>query len=250
LDQHQAAAAVEELQVEGPPPQLVLPSIVVPPHRLLVVGDSVAQLLKPGFADEAPHGLTVQDGGMTFCGAGEAWPQMKIGISIIQDRCADWRTRWTSEATNMNADGTLIVFGVDSYTRYIDGAWRNPCDAEYDQWLQGAFADIMHTMQQFGPVWITLAPYDRATNSFGGPLAQRDAATDCANRDYQAAVASAAPNARAIDLNAFICPTGPDCIKQVDGVTLRPDGLHYKGQGADIVARWLLQQLGVQFPSG
>ena len=77
------------------------------------------------------------------------------------------------------------------------------------------------------------------------PLPQRDAEMDCTNRDYRAAVTAAAPNARIVDLHSFVCPTGPDCVEEVNGVSLRPDGLHYEGPGADIVARWLLTQIGV-----
>ena len=30
----------------------------------------------------------------------------------------------------------------------------------------------------------------------------------------------------------------------IDGIELRPDGLHFEGEGADVIARWLMLQLG------
>ncbi len=247
LDRQQTAAAIQTISASAPAPAMILPATVRPPHRLLVVGDSVMQKLGPGFAREAPDGLMVLDGGMTFCGAGEAFPQMKVGPDVIKDRCADWRTRWTAQATKLQADGTLILFGARSYTRMMDGVLREACDPVYDSWLQSAFTDILKTMQTFGPVWIALPPYDRALNGFGMPLPQRDAETDCTNRDFRAAVAAAAPNAAVVDLHSFVCPNGPDCVEEVNGVELRPDGLHYDGPGADIVAHWLLSQVGIRF---
>ena len=80
------------------------------------------------------------------------------------------------------------------------------------------------------------------------PLSERDTKMDSPTTTYRAAVTAAAPNAPAIvDLHSFICPSRTDCIEEVDGVPLRPDGLHYEGPGADIVSRWLLTQTGVRF---
>jgi lysophospholipase L1-like esterase len=95
-----------------------------------------------------------------------------------------------------------------------------------------------------------LPPYDRVYN-VEQPFEDRDAHTDCTIRDFRAAVAAAAPNAALVDLHGFVCPNGPSCVEDVSGIPLRPDGLHFDGAGADIVARWLLSQVGIRFdPSG
>ncbi len=253
LGQQQAAAVVEKISSSGPP-ALVLPASVLPPklpapHRLLVVGDSVSQKLGPGFAHESPPGLTVTDGGITFCEGGEQFPTMKLGSSVFRDTCADWRTRWTKQAAKARVDGVMILFAVNTNYRMIDGQFRTSCDPVYDSWMQSSFTDMLQTMGQFGPVWLVLPPYDRVFNS-SESFQERDVHTDCTVRDLRAAIAAAGPKAAAIDLADFICPPGQDCITQVDGVTLRPDGLHYVGPGADVVARWLLQQMGVQFDGG
>jgi hypothetical protein len=245
LDHQETVAAVQTIAASAPVPPIVLPATVRPPHRLLVVGDSVSQKLGTGFKRQAPAGVTVTDGGMAFCEGGETHPTMKFDRASVFDRCADWRTRWTAQATKAHADGVLILFGLATTYRMIDGEYRASCDPAYDGWLQSSFTDMLRTMQAFGPVWLVLPPYDRAIGSDAFP--DRDAHTDCTNRDFRAAVAAAAPNAAVIDLGSFICPTGPDCITEVNGVKLRPDGLHYDGPGADVVAHWLLSQVGIRF---
>ena len=68
LDHQQAAAAVDKIAMRhpatrhAPARRPVLPA----PHRLLVVGDSVGQLLTSGFAHEARAGVAVTDSSMTF----------------------------------------------------------------------------------------------------------------------------------------------------------------------------------------
>ena len=88
-----------------------------------------------------------------------------------------------------------IVFGLHSYRRMMDGQLREACDPLYDDWLQRAFTDMLKTMEAFGPVWIALLALQPRPHRHRLPFPQRDAETDCTNRDYQAAVAAAAPNA-------------------------------------------------------
>jgi peptidoglycan/LPS O-acetylase OafA/YrhL len=245
LDRQQTAAAVQTISVSRPTPAIVLPATVRPPQRLLVVGDSVMQKLGPGFQHESPDGLTVVDGGITFCEGSESIPTFKIGRQLVPDRCADWRTRWTAQATRMQADGVMILFGVPTNQRLIADQYRMSCDPLYDSWLQSSFTDMLKTMQAFGPVWLVLPPYDRAMGADTFP--DRDAHTDCTVQDFRAAAAAAGPNAAVVDLHGFVCPNAPECIEEVNGVKLRPDGLHYEGPGGDIVAHWLLAQVGIRF---
>jgi lysophospholipase L1-like esterase len=93
-------------------------------------------------------------------------------------------------------------------------------------------------------VWITLAPYNRHL-SVAAPESQAiaDRQTDCLNRMYEGA-AEAVGGVGVIDLHGLICADGRNCIRVIDGIELRPDGLHFSGEGADVIARWLLLQLG------
>jgi len=241
LNGAEAAAAVA---VAAPTTASTLPPLPVPTH-LLVFGDSVADKLKAGFANQAPPGVTVEDEAVPSCGLGDEWTKVEFGDNVFDDPCADWRTRWPDTATKLKTNGTLLVFGSESSTRLIDGTWREACDPVYDAWHTQKFTDALEAMEQFGPVWVALAPYNRFVVDRDGILETRDAHADCTNASYRAAVAAAGPNVRTVDLAHFVCPTGNECLDEVNGEKLRPDGLHFEGPGGDIAARWLLTQLGI-----
>jgi hypothetical protein len=40
-----------------------------------------------------------------------------------------------------------------------------------------------------------------------------------------------------------VAVAGGSCRSTEDGVTLRPDGLHVEGRGAEVVGRWALDEL-------
>jgi hypothetical protein len=46
-----------------------------------------------------------------------------------------------------------------------------------------------------------------------------------------------------VDLGHFVCPTFGHCRQSIDGVPMRPDGIHYRGRSALAIAAWLLPQL-------
>src|SRR5690606_1406530 len=71
----------------------------------------------------------------------------------------------------------------------------------------------------------------------------------CIN-DVIEAVAEESPYAASIDLAEHVCPDD-DCRTRVDGTNLRADGLHFSGDGALLIARWLaprLKQVEVEAP--
>ena len=52
-----------------------------------------------------------------------------------------------------------------------------------------------------------------------------------------------------IDLAAFVCPDGV-CREEQQGVTLRPDGLHFEGVSGLWAGDWILQETWRQLPTG
>jgi hypothetical protein len=53
-----------------------------------------------------------------------------------------------------------------------------------------------------------------------------------------------ANGAEVIDLFGFVCPDAPECREQIDGRVLRPDFVHYSDRGGELVARWVLEEMG------
>jgi hypothetical protein len=73
------------------------------------------------------------------------------------------------------------------------------------------------------------------------PLLDDNRHVDCDNRTVRAAVASE-PNARLLDLDAYVCPKGR-CRPSIDGITLRADGVHFVGDSATLIAAWMLPKV-------
>jgi hypothetical protein len=92
------------------------------------------------------------------------------------------------------------------------------------------------------------APVVVATAAYGRYYAHSpDRETDCDNRLRREV--AAATGAQLVDLAEYICPDH-QCRTEQDGVTLRPDRLHYEGAGARIVAQWLFDQVKVSRARG
>jgi lysophospholipase L1-like esterase len=72
-----------------------------------------------------------------------------------------------------------------------------------------------------------------------------DRRTDCLNAVYREAAAARPDVARVLPVDEWVCPPAdrPECIGVLDGVNLREDGVHFEGEGADVAARWIVEQL-------
>jgi hypothetical protein len=191
--------------------------------------------------------MSVTVAGRVGCSPGEPdRPQVRFYNGVeVQDPCVNAITEWPSRVQQDGDDGVLMVFGTSGLDRQFDGQWLRPCDARYDAWFQASVEANLRALQAAGArVWIALAPYNRHL-SVASPETQviADRQTDCLNRMYEVA-ARAVGGIGVIDLHTLICPDGRTCVRVIDGIELRPDGLHFAGEGADVIARWLLLQLG------
>jgi len=118
-----------------------------------------------------------------------------------------------------------------------DSKWTRVCAPDYDRQyrvdLEGAVRELSATGAH---VVLTTAAYLRYV--FYPPGADR--LVDCDNRIRRQVARET--GAQLVDLFSYTCPDGK-CREKIDGVPLRPDGLHYEGPSARIVARWILEQL-------
>jgi len=118
-----------------------------------------------------------------------------------------------------------------------------PCAEPYESLYARSLRDEIASLRSSGAkVVITTQAFVRYVQAGGGhgAAALSDRAIDCANRIRRTVAAQV--GAQLVDLFAYTCPADNCRLKQ-GGVTLRPDGLHYQGPGADIVAKWLIAQI-------
>jgi peptidoglycan/LPS O-acetylase OafA/YrhL len=227
---------------EPPPTTVVAPDATAHP-RLLVVGDSGAAFLGEGLARVgAARGVDVRNAGTVSCGIITDGGRLRLdGGGYLEDPswCGDWPSRWRMELAAQHPDVALLVIGWPGLgDREVAGAWRHPCDPAFD----AAYAsDVGHALAILtaGARHVVLAdsPY------LALPVVQRDAArrVDCLNATYRREARVA--GATILPLREWLCASQARCTLEQDGVTLRPDGIHFRDAGADIAARWAMPKL-------
>jgi hypothetical protein len=211
--------------------------------RILLVGNSVAFYLAPGFrALTRAASFALLDESSPAC----YFPPQLTGVTLrLADGAIVAQTpcdpTWESEAVRRfrpNVVFWIVSSPSASGGRYLGGA-VDRCSASYGALYVRQLEDEIRLLKSRGArVVIPTAAYSRY---FGA--ADRDRFTDCENRDRR--IAAVAAGARIVDLFALVCPHGK-CRATLDGVVLRPDGLHYAGPGGVLVAQWLMDEALLQ----
>jgi peptidoglycan/LPS O-acetylase OafA/YrhL len=207
---------------------------------VLVVGDSVPYLMaEEGFvAQERRLGLTTVNGA-------------RLGCSIVPDEDApapeanylvhDCRPQWPDLVAEYQPDVVMVMFGAfgSPAPRQVEGHDAFPCEPAYDRrWHDRLLASI-DVLSSTGAV-VDLVTAPTADDPPADPELFHERQR-CIN-DVIEAVAEESPKAESIDLAGYICPDD-ECQTNVDGIDLRADGLHFRGAGALLTARWLAPQL-------
>jgi hypothetical protein len=210
-------------------------------QRLLIVGNSVAFSLADGFKalpdDVRP---VVFNAAQPSCVFPSGVTRLRDELKQISRRPVyDCTTNWADDVQQFRPDVVLLVLGDfgDGWYEH-DGRWIAPCTPEFDDWYRDSLRAAVATLGATGArVALTTAAY--AYGVFGGSRFAKD---DCVNQIHRD-VAAEFPNTVLIDLATYVCPTPDTCRTEQDGVDLRPDGIHYMGDSALIIANWMLPEL-------
>lgn len=239
-----APASVEPAPVPPAPTPVAAPA-EPGVERVLVVGDSGAAFLGDGLVRAAPdHDVEVRNAGTIACGllASEGGRLRLDDGRIVDDPewCLDWPERWRAELDAFEPDTALLVIGWPGLgDREIDGEWRHPCDPVFDAHHAARVRAALDVLGSSGArVVIAASPYLTL------PVAQSDHVerVDCLNATYRAEASAA--GADVLELGEWLCAgERARCRLEEDGVTLRPDGVHFRDEGAVIAAEWTLRQL-------
>ncbi|MSO78574.1 MAG: acyltransferase [Acidimicrobiia bacterium] len=222
----------------------------IPPKRVLLVGDSLADSLAPGFqrlADE--QGFELWNASVPGCGLadiGEYW----LGVWRSEsDACKPaWRDRWPQHIADFDPDVVVVlVGGHDTTDRLINGAVK-----KFDEPAGAALAT--HDIQLATDIlsargarvaWLTL-PYSKqgwAHQVDHNRSAFNDAWVNRWNQILHDATAQAPDRASVLDLCSFVDPDGT-WTRNVNGVRVRmPDLIHFNDAGADLVAQWAMPEI-------
>jgi hypothetical protein len=218
-----------------------------PPFRVAWAGDSVAYTLVGAIAAEAnARGMQVVNRTTIGCGMVRGLPADDALVPFDIVRTCDtsvpashaqtaasgadvvtWLSTW--ETSNRAVDGQSYVFGSPEgdakLLELIDEAARGV--------MAGGARLVILTMPPSAPGRLRPVVDERDV--------QRALHLNGLLRQYAAAHAD---RIAVLDLAAIVCPGGPPCPTEVEGVTLRPeDGGHYHGDGPAWVAPRVLDQL-------
>lgn len=216
---------------------------------VFVAGDSVA-LTIGGALDELAHelGVRVVNRGALGCGLAPGTGEVRLGDGRVVregDWCRQGPQRWAPDVVATRPAVALLVLGAwDAADRRLGGRWVNPCSPGFGTAYARRVTEAVKTLGATGaPVAIALVPYLRSA-VITADQREGDRRIDCMNAVFRR-VAADVEGVILIDLARFVCPVGRTCRDRLDGVTLRPDGVHYDGPGGPLVARWLAPRLGV-----
>ncbi len=219
--------------------------------RILVVGDSTACSLYPGLkavGDEVK--ADVVQAAVFGCGvaSGEITTTRDEQITPHSDRCPEmvneavdpaiagfrpdlvvWMSIW--EKSDLLENGQTLVSGTP---------------AGDDEMLRRMDLELAR-LTAYGAKVVVLTEAAPAPNDAQGTGNTSNAVDDAGYVRLGHILARfASSNANAVtlvDLAQQVCPTGPPCPEDVDGLRLRPDGRHFTPTAAAIEADWLMPQI-------
>lgn len=199
-----------ELQPEPPPPGTKIRL------RVAVYGDSTANSLGwtlRGLHDpEVVISLEGEDGFNLITRQMRPWAPADVDVKII-------------------AFGGAFLYGI-----HVDGRWTEACHPEwtrhFEENLQASLAGRDFTRTFLATVPYPVGRYDKRS--------YRDQ-VDCINRSIRAAAARH-PTLKLLELGEIICPEGV-CKRSLDGIAVRPDGVHFDIDGSRAIAGEILRRI-------
>ena len=222
------------------------------PNRpsLLIVGDSVAVTLDNGVRHIIDPNVSVSGGAELGCALLLSPKAMTFDGTWTADgtQCPDHDQYWSQLVTSQNPDVVIILMGAwDLYARDWGNGAVAPGDPEFDQNYREAMNATLRTLSANGAEVIVLTtpcfapgPGERAGPQHDPQRAQRIAelqreAVDTLNMSQPVAPASI------VDLQSITCDNG--FTQTREGISWRPDGVHFSIDGSQVAARWLLSEL-------
>jgi peptidoglycan/LPS O-acetylase OafA/YrhL len=138
----------------------------------------------------------------------------------------------------------VVLFGeFPSEAVRLNGHWAMPCEPDYLKALRQHLDSLVSDLRtDHTPVVLVTAPGSSISwvlNGMKPGLAGRVACTNQVLKD----IAAARKGVAVVDLASYVCPPGKECLQEIDGKNLRPDGLHFTGPGGQLIASWLIPQV-------
>jgi peptidoglycan/LPS O-acetylase OafA/YrhL len=235
-----------------PPIVEVSPSGAADSTKALLVGDSVGYTLGVGFegeVSEANH-LAVWNQAVLFCELVRGAHRENGVVLPPSDKCVNWESDWRHDVELFNPEVTVLQLGAwEIFDREIDGEWIAFGTPEYDAILEPILQRGVDALSSGGaPVIVLTTPRFTRTDGTQEWLINDVSRTDHFNALLKRLAEHNQDRVVLVDLGNYLCPAN-DCHKEINGVKMRPDGVHFKEPDARVVAAWLaptMRKLGLE----
>lgn len=221
------------------------PTTPAGPTRVFLLGDSSAFGLHSEFPPSDP---SVKVSGSTQLGCDLLGGELlvdgsRLGLLPV---CRNWPATWRNQVTSEKPDVSVLVLGNGFlFDRVVGGRTVVFGTPEYERYLLGWLDDTLDELAaSSGRVVVTDVPcFGKRDTGLDGTAtiaddARRQRLVNRLVREHLAA----RPQVRVLDLRARFCP-GDRFAERVDGVRLRPDGVHWSREGAAVVWGWLIPEV-------
>ena len=205
-----------------------------PPHRIVIIGDSVANSLAPGVvAAGATRGIQVVDRTVSGCGlVTNSEPAYADGSRIeFTAACKGGIQQVQTSVPAEQPDLVLVLSTWEAGDRVAGSAHMQPGSPGWVESLSVGLQEMLGRVRAGGATVMFLVeaprvPGEVRTTDIDGPVATV----------WPALIRKVAESAHQplVDLGPVVCGGAPDdCPVEVDGVRLRPDdGAHFSPEGA------------------
>lgn len=211
------------------------------------MGDSVGwNLAEQLVKDQQTLSLVALNGAIAGCPPSYAPLKRRLDEEsvplVFNQECVDAVIAYPTLAADFKPDVTFMIFGASllDENEIAPGVWSRPCEAGFDDWYRSTLVKMSDALSsQGGRVVLVSQAYYRGEASAQAPT--NDKQIDCENAVAGSVAQSSGGQILLADLGTWACPTTA-CLRDRDGIELRPDGTHFKGNAATLANNWLLAQ--------
>ena len=219
--------------------------------RVLIVGDSTACSLYPGLkAVGGEVGATVGQAAVFGCGvaSGQITTTRNEQITPHSERCPAMVDEVVAPALFELRPDVVVWMSIWEKSDMVVGrdtlvSGTPAGDAEMLRRMDAELARLTSD----GAKVVVLTEAAAAPNDAQGISNTSNAVDDESyarlNRILERFAATNPHDVTLVDLAKQVCPKGPPCPEDVDGLRLRPDGRHFTPTAAAIEAQWLMPQI-------
>lgn len=214
-------------------------------RSILVVGDSIGSSLSVSFPQPSFPSWKVADATHLGCGLAVQYLSFQGERGIPNAECKGQLERWGAAVTKVQPDVVLLSTGAwEVFDHVVGGKDVAATSASYASYLGRKYDQAYDTLTADGAMLVvpTVPCYDQQAPSLRGmddAVVRNDPSRASAVNAVIADFADRHPDVVLVDTGSYLCPGG-EPRDQVNGVTLRDDGVHFSRQGGAIVWRQLL----------